>query len=137
MCSTCKYLCCRCGFQIVFDNPGPDKTICSICGAVNLLPEEDPGTDWLHCITPTSFEWNMTSGVMGPDVPMKEENGKTWIDYDGLVAIPMTARVIYTTATGDQMARADWIRQRGVDPAIELKNMRNRMKKPRPVYVIG
>jgi hypothetical protein len=130
----------------VFDNPGPDKTICTICGAVNLLPPDEPGEEWLGCIEPTSFEWNMTSGVMGPDVPMKEitVQEKGWerkqitvIDYDALVALPLTANVRYMGAKGEQMTRADWIKQRGIDPAIELKNMRSRMKKPRPVYVIG
>jgi hypothetical protein len=118
----------------------PDKTICSICGAVNIKPpEEKAGGNWLKCILPTSFEWNMTSGVQGPDVPLKTgPDGQQYIDYDALVALPMTARVVYSEATpGHDMSRADWIRKKGVDPAVELKNMRSRMKKPKPVYVIG
>lgn len=150
VCLNCKFICVKCKSPIVFDNPGPDKTVCTICGAVNELPKEiPPGEEWLGCKTPDRVEWNMTSGVKGPDVPMKQMNiresdGRKFIetviqtiDYDKLVALPLNARITYMTSDGGEMTRIDWIKERGIDPAIELKNMRERMKKPRPVYVIG
>jgi len=121
------YLCCRCNLPVSFAEKAK-KCLCSICGVVNVMPEFDPNAQWLGCIVPDKHEWNMTSGVIGDDVPMKPgAGGKMYIDYDALIALPMDAKVMFTTAEGARKSRADWIRERGCDPASELKRMRARM----------
>ncbi len=120
------YLCCHCKLPVRFAEKA-NKCLCYICGAVNNKPAFDPNAQWLGCIVPDKHEWAMTSGVVG-DVPMKPgADGKIYIDYDALIALPMGAKVMFTTAEGERMSRADWIRERGCDPATELKSMRARM----------
>jgi hypothetical protein len=106
-----------------FETEKSKRCVCGICGAINKRPNED-AEGWLPCIEPTSFEWALPSGVIGPDVPWKD--GK--VDYDALVALPMGAGVIYNDAQGQGWSRVDWIRTKGFDPASRLRGMRLKMK---------
>jgi hypothetical protein len=125
-----EYICCHCGFPVQFDTETSKRCACGFCGTINKRPDK-AAEGWLPCIEPTSFEWSMTSGVMGPDVPTKA--GK--VDYDALVALPINANVIYMDAMGKQWSRADWIRRKGFDPATQLRGMRLK-RKPMKIVTI-
>jgi hypothetical protein len=117
------YLCGACDFPVNF--MGSDKkTLCYTCGSVNTKPDGDPSGTWLPCILPEGFEWTEPSGVKGPDIPKKRIEGKAYIDYDGLIVLPLSARVIYIDAFGKEFSRMDYIKKYSLDPAIALKAMR-------------
>lgn len=129
------FRCGRCTYPVTF--PGTNKkTLCYTCGSVNIKPAGSPSGSWLPCVLPERFEWEDPSGVEGPDVPNIMIEGKTYVDYDKLVSLPMNARVIYIDAYGKEWNRMNWITEKGCDPAVTLKRMRQHMV-PRPVVVIG
>jgi hypothetical protein len=51
----------------------------------------------------------MPAGVMGPDVPQMKIEGKLFVDYDALVALPMNANVIFVDAKNKQWSRMNWV----------------------------
>jgi hypothetical protein len=131
------YICQRCPFPVDFLS-NSSKAYCEVCGAVSDKPNGDTANgNWLKCLAPEGFEWGMTSGVKGPEIPMKVDGKNRYIDYDALQKLKMNAKVIYIGALGEEMSRGDWIKTRGVDPAVELATMRARMKKQRPVLQLG
>lgn len=128
------YLCKVCDFPVQF--PGSNKkTLCSHCGTINTKPQGNPSGGWLPCVVPEGFEWREPAGVKG-DVPKMHLAGKEYIDYNALVALPLNADVIYIDAFGKEWARADWIKEKSLDPATALKRMRADMV-PHPVIHLG
>lgn len=129
---------CPCGTPVQFKED-ETRTLCYVCGRVNVKPEGDAEHNWLPCLEPESFEWFMPAGVVGQDVPIAPNgispNGI--VDYDALVALPMSAQVLYIEPIHqNKMTRMDWINKFGRDPAIVLRNMRKRTK-ARPVIYLG
>jgi hypothetical protein len=129
------YQCFHCKFPVEFTGSNK-KCLCYVCGTVNIKPPGDPTGGWLPCVEPEGFEWEMPAGVMGPDVPQMKIEGKLFVNYDALVALPMNANVIFVDAKNKQWSRMDWVTAKKNDPAVTIKRMRERMK-PRPIIELG
>jgi len=134
------FKCGKCGYPVKFLNDDTTTTLCFTCGVKNDRPsvDEENKHGWLPCDIPEGFEWEQPSGIAGPDVPLKDgKDGLKYIDYDRLVALPMSAQVIYKDAFAKDWTRGQWIIEKNEDPATVMKRMRNAMKKQRPVIVLG
>jgi putative intracellular protease/amidase len=79
------------------------KIICTICGAVNLMPEAEGGEDPLPCLKPKGAEWELPAGK-------KVVGGTAW----------------YMRADGSaEYTRGDWLKLFMVDPEVQYKSMRS------------
>jgi hypothetical protein len=126
-----RYECVNCGYEVHFPK-GENYGVCCICGVVNTKPEvkdSEGSGSWLPCIVPEGFLWEEVWGVVGPDVPQKKAKGKQCIDYEALPALPMTAKVLYRDSFGKEWTRADWIRRKMTDPAVQLRRQKETMPK--------
>ncbi len=97
-----KLICHGCGDE---KNPSvaPKEFVCSICGAVNIVPVLS-GThpEACGCLPPTSFEWRLPLGVNTDPMGVKH----------------------YKTAQNTEMTKEEFINAFGCDPDIVLERMR-------------
>lgn len=91
-----------------------NKCCCPNCGSVIELQNVHVNLDsqWLPCVLPTGFEWNLPSGKLTPAV----------------------GPVIYVDATGNHLSREEYLSKFNIDPEIAYQNMRGKNKKD-PVTV--
>jgi hypothetical protein len=86
------------------------KFFCQNCGSENdadITPADLTPTagDWLDCIPPQGFEWRLPAGVI----------------------TPAYGDPIYISASGEQLSKAQYEHEYGLDPEIALQFMRGRM----------
>ena len=70
--------------------------------------------DWLGCLEPTSFEWNLPVGKITPKV----------------------GAPIYVSAVGEQLSSSQFIQQYGVDPEVAYQALRSQAVSAEPKLVI-
>jgi len=93
--------CHGCGREAETDNP-PKEFVCKVCGAVNIVPENDgTASEACGCIPPTGFEWKLPAGIN------RNANGEVEV----------------VTAQGTKMTVAEWISAFGCDPVIAHQHM--------------
>jgi hypothetical protein len=81
-----------------------NKVVCAACGTANELLETD-GTEqenWLPCVLPTGFEWNLPSGKI----------------------TPVVGEPIYKDAMGKDFSREEYLTKYNIDPEIAYTKMR-------------
>jgi hypothetical protein len=81
------------------------KIICKNCGVVNEVSDQALGEDdedWLPCIIPEGFEWNLPAGKITP-----------------IIGAP-----IYISGFGEQLSQQAYLEKYGIDPEIAYQLMR-------------
>ena len=96
-----KVKCHGCGRQLEINDNDPEF-MCRICGAKNVVPDNEFGAEVIGCVPPKGFEWALPSGKL----------------------VSPTGETIYVTAQGSHVTKETFIRIYGCDPDITLKNMR-------------
>jgi hypothetical protein len=84
-----------------------NKVICACCGSVNEIQSlEVPNTEnWLPCLLPTGFEWNLPSGKI----------------------TPVVGEPIYKDANGASFSYKEYLEKYNIDPEIAYTKMRASM----------
>ena len=96
--------------------PAPvNKIVCACCGAVQIveLPEKVESENWLPCVLPTGFEWNLPSGKI----------------------TPVVGEPIYKDAMGADFSHKEYMTKYNIDPEIAYTKMRG--KNPKECLPIG
>ena len=81
------------------------KIICKNCGVVNEVSDQalaGDDEDWLPCILPEGFEWNLPAGKITP-----------------IIGSP-----IYISGFGEQLSYQAYLDKYGIDPEIAYRLMR-------------
>lgn len=80
------------------------KCLCKNCGSVNMVTSSGVKTDdnWLPCVLPTGFEWNLPSGKI----------------------CPVVGDPIYLDAGGNRFSYVDYLSKFSIDPEIAYIRMR-------------
>ena len=81
------------------------KIICKTCGVVNEVSDQALAADdedWLPCIIPEGFEWNLPAGKITP-----------------IIGAP-----IYISGFGEQLYYQAYLDKYGIDPEIAYQLMR-------------
>jgi hypothetical protein len=81
------------------------KIVCKNCGVVNEIPDgatAGDDDDWLPCIIPEGFEWNLPAGKITP-----------------IIGAP-----IYISGFGEQLSYQAYLDKYGIDPEIAYNLMR-------------
>ena len=81
------------------------KIICKNCGVVNEVSDQalaEDDEDWLPCILPEGFEWNLPAGKITP-----------------IIGSP-----IYISGFGEQLSYQAYLDKYGIDPEIAYRLMR-------------
>ena len=80
------------------------KIICKNCGVVNEVSDQSlaEDDDWLPCILPEGFEWNLPAGKI----------------------TPIIGNPIYISGFGEQLSYQAYLDKYGIDPEIAYRLMR-------------
>lgn len=89
------------------------KTCCPNCGTISIVNVEDVEENWLPCILPTGFEWNLPAGKL----------------------TPAAGPAIYVSAFGEHLSREAYMAKYNIDPEVAYKNMRATIRSPKPTPV--